>query len=333
MAYRKSNGKLSRRSKKRQPAVLQMNFILPAGESYIDLALAASIVNRRGYKQQDMTWGVAQFELFAGANSSGVVEVQKLPETWVYENAYKKTKALWTKMNDQVLDQEEGIQGTYSDFKIAMDADQVSATIQDNGNPTGTILTPVQVVAGANQWTLANFQGAGPAPLADWNYSQVTIPNDPAGGTTTSYYLHAVGPDTVGSKGLIAGYAQSRARPTSPDPNVPTVGGWMTELFDDGEQLDDLRDIIQDDNDRVPYANGGLASSLNWYPGGTQEQPELQTHSFCNFTTTTVSKKNVIMGGLFQNGLMKFNNFSGDVVSLVLHLMPGSHRGYFCEEM
>jgi hypothetical protein len=106
----------------------------------------------------------------------------------------------------------------------------------------------------------------------------------------------------------------------------------MTDLFDVGEQLDELRDVIEDDNDRPPYANPSSGSTA-YYPGGAQEQPVLQTHSFCNFSATTVSQKNTIMGGLFQNGLMKFNNFSGDVVSLLLHIMPGDHRGYYCEEM
>ena len=62
MAYRRSNGKGRR---KLQPAVMQMEFTIPQDESYIDLALAASILNRRGYKQQMTTWAVAQFELFA----------------------------------------------------------------------------------------------------------------------------------------------------------------------------------------------------------------------------------------------------------------------------
>lgn len=327
MAYRKSNGKL-RRNRKPQPAVLQMSFAVPSGESYVDLALAASIANRRGYKQQDLTWCVQNFELFG--SGTGSVVIQKLPETWVYQNAYRKAKALWEKMNDQVLDNEPSIQGAYADFKINMDYDMSQSLIQCNAQPAGTILTPVQVVSGANQWTLADFTGG--APPADWNYSEITVPNDPTTGVTTNYSLHAVGPNQPGSKGLIAGYELSRARVQNPDPNVPTSQGWMTDLFDVGEQLDELRDIIEDDNDRPPYANPSSGSTA-YYPGGSQEQPELQVHSFCNFTTTTVSGKNSIMGGLFQNGLMKINNQTGGLISLIIHLVPGNHRGYLCEEM
>ncbi len=327
MAYRKSNGKLSRKNRKRQPATLQMNFVVPTGTSYVDLSLCASILNRRGYKQQDMTWGVSEFELLGGG--TGIVQIKKLPETWVFANAYTKGKALWHKMNEQVLEEEESIRGKYADFKIYMDEEMAGHTIQDNGNTGGRILTPVQSVGGSNQWTLASFSGG--SPPADWNYSQYTIPNDGGGGVTQSYYIHAVGPNGA-TKGLIAGYELSRARVQNPDPNVPTSQGWMTDLFDVGEQLDELRDVIEDDNDRPPYANPSSGSTA-FYPGGSQEQPGLQVHSFCQFTGTTVSAKNRIQGGLFQNGLIKIENGSDTTLSLIIHMLPGSHRGYYCEEM
>lgn len=329
MAYRRSRGKT--RGRKPQPAVMQMTFELPASSAaYIDLALAASIANRRGYKQQDCNWVVGSFELFNPIETSnGTVTIQKLPETWVLDNAYAKSKAIWDRMNDQVLDQEPSIQGAYHDFKIAMDADQLVQTIQCDANPTGKILTPQDAFAG---FTKADFTG-GVAPLADWNYSQITIPNDGGvGGATTSYYLHAVGDDGATSKSMIKGYARSRSRPLDPDPNVPTIEGWMTELFNDGEQLDELRDIIADDNDLVPYALAGAATSLEYYPGGSLEQPTLQMHSLCNFTATTVSQKNSIMGGMFRNGLMKITNQVDNAVVLICHMVPGDHRGYMVEE-
>lgn len=328
MAYRKSKGKLAKRAKI-QPAVMQLQFQVPPEDSYIDLALAASIVNRRGYKQENHSWFVQQFELFG--SGTGTVVVEKLPETWVFDNAYKKARLLWDEMNDQVLDTEPGIQGKWHDFKIAMDSAQHSQTIQDTLNPAGRILTP-SVGAGAINFTTADFSGAV-SPRADWEYSQLTIPNDGGPGVSVDYLLHAVGPDTVSSKGIITGYAKSRARPQAQDPNVPTSEGWMTDLFDVGDQLEELRDIIVEDNDRPPYALSPEQTGGERYPGGSVEFGSLQTHSFCNFTTTTVSGKNSIMGGRFQNGLMKFQNNTGENVSIIVHLVPGMHRGYMCEVM
>ncbi len=145
--------------------------------------------------------------------------------------------------------------------------------------------------------------------------------------------MHAIGADTLASKGLIAGYELSRARPNQIDPNVPTAEGWMNELFDDGEQLEEIRDNLNADNDRAPYPVGAETGAAAYYPGGANELAELQTHSFCNFTITTVSSKNTIMGGMFQNGLIAINNSTDQQLSLIIHLMPGSHRGYLCEVM
>lgn len=327
MAYRRSKGKARRKT---QPAVMQMTFELPAGDTcYIDLALAASIANRRGYKQQNTNWFVGQFELFnPNPGSTGTVTVQKLPETWVLDNAYTKSKALWDRMNDQVLSTEPDIKGAYYDFKIGMDSQHVGETIQDSSNPTGRILTP-QDATGA--FTVADFSG-GVAPVADWDFSVLEIPNDPVSGTTTGYTMHAVGGDVPGSKGLIAGYELSRARPNQIDPNVPRNEGWMNELFDDGEQLDDIRDNLVDQNDRAPYPVGAETGTVAYYPGGANEQSALQIHSLCNFTATTVSQKNSIMGGSFRNGLMKITNLVDNPLVLILHMLPGNHRGYMVEE-
>ena len=328
MAYRRSKGKARR---KLQPAALQMGILVPTGESYVDLALCASILNRRGYKQECTSWAVAQFELFnAGENNTGLVRIDKAPETWVAENAYTKSKALFERMNEQVLETEPDIAGAYADFKIGLDSNHVTQTIQDSNNPTGKILTPLVVVGGVSTFTAADFNGAI-APIADWDFSKLEIPNDPTTGTTTGYTMHLVGANTAGSKGLIAGYELSRARPNQIDPNVPVAGGWMNELFDDGQQLDDIRDNLHADNDRAPYPVGSETGSAGFYPGGANELSGLQTHSFCNFTNTTVGGKSTIVGGVFNYGLMKLTNDTGAPVSMIIHMVPGSHRGYMVE--
>ncbi len=323
-----------------QPAVMQLSYIVPSGVSYVDLALGASIVNRRGYKQQGSCWAVSRFEVFnASVSDTGVFSVEKLPETWVMSNAYTKSKALWHKMNDQVLDSEPDISGAYSDFKIGMESNHVTESIQDSNNLTGRILTPIiaDALTGVITYTDADFNG-GIAPVADWDFSILEIPNDPASGVTTGYTMHAVGPDIsvaggdpADSKGLIAGYELSRARPNQIDPNVPRNEGWMNELFDDGEQLDDIRDNLVDHNDRAPYPVGAETGTSAFYPGGANELAGLQQHSFCNFSATTVSQKNTVMGGLFSCGLMKLNNSTGADLTVIIHMVPGNHRGYMVE--
>lgn len=325
MARGRNNNKMTRR-KKTQPAVLTLSFVCPQGNSYVDLALAMSIANRRFYSQQFKP-AVAGITLYT--NNQGVFSTFVLPDTWVMDNSYTKGRALWKKMNDQVLEVEPGIEGKYHDFKIAMDVDMTIATIQDTANPTGTILTPVDELGNL---TSADFNGAV-APVGDWDYSQLTIPNDPASGTTSEYYIHAVGANAATSKGLIAGYQLSRARPASIDPNVPVAQGWMNDLFDDGEQLDELRDNLDTQNDRAPYPVGPETGGQAFYPGGPNEFPGLQVHDSAIVSATTVGGKTHIPGVMPQCGLLKFDNQTGSTATIQIHLMPGSHRGYLCEEM
>lgn len=323
MARKKSS---YRTMKKLEPAVSTLSFLVPNGVSYVDLNLAMSIANRRFYSQQ-YSPAVAGMTLYT--NNPGIFSTFVLPETWVMANAYSKGKAMWDKMNDQVLDNEGDIKGRYSDFKILMDSAQLGLSIQDTGNPTGQILTPVDE---NGNFTAADFSGAV-SPRADWEYSQLTVPNDPSSGAVTDYYIHAVGPTTTASKGLIEGYARSRSRPQSQDPNVPTTSGWMTALFDVGEQLEELRNVIENDNDRPPYAISPEQTSNEFYPGGAQEFTGLQVHDSAIVSTTTIGGKTSIRGGLFQCGLLKFNNATGANASLQIHMVPGTHRGYLCEKM
>ena len=98
MAYRKSKGKLARRSKKIEPAVQTLLFSTPstaAGTTSnftLDLSQIASIVNRRFYRQ-GISWAVANIRcsylLASGAVSAGSVTINKLPETWVMGNAWE----------------------------------------------------------------------------------------------------------------------------------------------------------------------------------------------------------------------------------------------------
>ncbi len=339
MAYRKSKGKLAR-SRKIEPSVQRLTFSVPtdftgaATTQYLDLSLAASLANRRFYRQ-GLNWCVASIKLTA--IGTGNIITSKVPETWSVSNGWHKSFAMWQKMNDQVLDNEPGISGRYSDFKVYADPTMVGAEIQQDGF-TGVgpfVLTPID---SQGNLTKGDFTGAV-SPRADWEYSQLTIPNDAGPGVPGDYYLHLCGPTGV-SKGIVEGYARSRARPQSQDPNVPVNSGWMTELFDVGDQLEELRDIIENDNDRPPYPVSPEQTSNEFYPGGAQEFPGLQVVDFTEFTSTTVSGKNLVQGGMYPCGLIRFDidndpTAEGGFSSLLIQvdLVPGTHRGYMCEPM
>jgi len=336
MAYRRSNGKSRGKRSKLQPAVKTLSFTVPNGTSYVDLSLAASIANRRFYRQ-GLEWAVAGFTIFSQPTVLGGIDVTKVPETWMASNAWHKSFAMWRKMNDQVLDDDPSIAGKYADFKVFADQNMVGQDVQCQAQPGGIILTP-QDYSGA--FTNGDYLGVA-SPRADWEYSQITVPNDPAAiapATSVDYSLHMVGINTAGSKAVIQGYARSRSRPQSQDPNVPTNEDWMTEMFDVGDQLEEIRDIIVNDNDRPPYAVSPEQTANDFYPGAGQEFPSLQIHDNAKVTTTTVGGKTGIRGGTFQCGLIRFDSslVSGETPStctVLIHLVAGPHRGYMCRPM
>jgi len=336
MAYKRSNGKLQRR--KPTPAQMTLSFISQPGASWLDLNLAASIANRRGYKQQGSDWVVAGFTLYTG--TTGAMSIWKAPDTWVVDNAYTKAMALHKEMQEQVLADEPDIQGKWHDFKVYLDSNMTAETIQCAADPTGRILTPVTeqfgtgliqvpAVGQTDSLTTADFTGAA-APKADWSWSKLQIPNDPASGTTAEYVMHLIGPDTPTSKGLVAGYALSRSRPNDNEPNVPRVEGWMNELFDVGENNEEIRDDIVADNDQPPYALFPGSSTSEAYPGGSTEQTGLHLHSASSVTGTTVGGITNIRGGNFKCGLMKLFNVGLTDCIVQVHLVPGNNRGYLC---
>ena len=327
----------TRKRKKVEPAVMNLSFTAAAsGTNYIDLSRAASVVNRRFYRQ-GINWSVAGFTITTAGNTApGTVTVCKVPTTWVSYNAWVKSKAMWDQMNDLVLDQEPDIQGRYADFKVFMNADMRSSVIQTSitGPNDQEILVPTDCM-----YSLPSTDGS------EWNYSTIQIPEDGGSLPPTENALHFLGDDVVTpgseSRGLIHGYALSRARPVNTgDPNVPAGGGgWMRALFDEGDNLDEIRLDISADNDQPPYAVGDSASGAEYYPGGKTNLPSGEVVGYASFGATpvtgSITSQRSIKGGMFPCGLIEIkSDLTGpSFYDVIVHLVPGNHRGYLCEPM
>jgi len=321
---------------KLQPAVMKMTFELAdSGVSFIDLSWAASVLNRRAYKQ-GLRWYVNSMTIYAnGANRS--VRVATLQNNWVTFQAWKKGKAMWDRMNDQVLDVEYGIQGRYHDYKIFMDRthllNYVEKGVQDDPGSLGKTLLPVVYNGntGAPIWPKSDNR--------EWNYSEYIIPQDGGalppieasitmnGGTNLA--------TTYDSVGLISGYALARARPNVVDPNVPTSSGdsWMNSLFDLGGNDLEIRDNLVDENDQAPYPIIGDTSGQERYPGGESNLPglELVTPPITSAAGTDYSGRTVIPGFAALCGLIALK--VDGAVTIQVELVPGFHRGYMVDEM
>ena len=170
-----------------------------------------------------------------------------------------------------------------------------------------------------------------------WLSSEIVIPNDGAPGVTNQYTMHMVGPDVNGvggSKGVINGYATSRAYPQSPDPVSPTVSNsWLLEMRDVGDDSTEVMDNAEFRNNELPY-------DQDEYPGGATNFVQLETQGYnWNQSTTGINTFNtgpftapcglIRIDFLFQTPVPGSN---GDNIIEVC-LVPGNHRGYLAETM
>lgn len=222
----------------------------------IDIAQVYSLVNRVSMRQ-GYEYVVQSLEI--GVQAGGAFEacIMRLPEHWSCINAWEKTMRLWMEQQDETADQAglESTRARYRDFKVHFDAAHSAAGFSSNLIPSG----------------FATTDAAGTNESYEWFPSEVVIPNDGAVGNTTERLLHMVGPD-VGSTsaGMIHAYADSRARPQQTDPNIVDVptGGLFGEMFDVGDDDNDIITNYQDANEQPPYLLG-MDGTEEYYPGGS----------------------------------------------------------------
>lgn len=319
---------MARKNKaKMQPAVMRLWFHIDPNNSrnYVDLSLACSAANRRFYRQ-GLTWAVAGMSLHTGSATTGNFDVSKVPDTWVAQNAYTKSKELWLKSQNQVLDDQPSIPARYRDFKVFLDQEMTVATKQ-------AVSTAPAV---DNDIMLPVDRNNQIAKYGEWIYSSIQFPVDGGSAAPEARNLHFVGGDySTVSKGMIHGYGLSRTRPQDIDPNTPGEGGWMNDVFDVADNLDEIREDVEEENNVPPYRVGVAGETEEYYPGGENNQTDSALHAVCFVSGTTVGGKTHVDGGMFNAGLIRFDwdLTPNDDTSmyLAIDLVPGDHRGYLAE--
>jgi len=306
-----------------EPVMHKFAIEIPAapGTHFLDIGQIASLCNRKFYRQ-GMNWAVGNIEFWTNGDAS--LHITKLPNTWTMANAWTKSFALWKESQNQVLDVDgRDILGKYADFKIFYDTDHQVNTVGGNLLPFG-------------------FATTGASAEYDWDPTTYQVPNDPVSGTTTEYEIHAIGPSTGVSLGAIAGYAASRARPQQNDPNVVDSASpedWMTALFDTGENLEEIRQDIEDDNDSPPYLLGAPGSQLEYYPGGGSQATTMSSYIQDILVTRSGTSLTSDNSGPFLApcGLLRLDvQHQLDAPSesiLFLELVPGPVKGLMAQPM
>lgn len=319
-----------------QPAPMTLTFqwqVNPSSVStnYIDLSQVASLVNRRFYRQ-GLNWAVSGFKVFSG--NLGTHQIQKLPNTWVFSNAWEKGFRTWQDMNDSALEDSESVKGRFLDFKIY--ADRAHHTSGFGGN-----LLPRD--GDGNEYDTGS-----------WIPSEARVPGA-AAGTTNAREFIGVGANYPGPGGsgldavsLVQGYANSRALPSRADPNTPaqiesasgnTPENWMTAVSNEGLSQDGevLADITGYDLAPYPFEGDGTYN-VTKYPGSGAQAPTLEFHDLVAVTGTTIGNISYLKGGNFPCGLIKVISGNNDetaidFITMQIDMVPGNHRGYLCEPM
>jgi len=336
MAKRKYSGKRN----KIQPAVQTLTFTVPASAagvtSYIDLSQVASLVNRRFYRQ-GINWAVGGFKFIGG--STGVLQISKLPNTWIMSNSWEKSMRAWTKMNREALAETESVRPKFLDFKIYADSTHHAAGYAANRLPQNG---PLNAPAGTDVYT-----------PGEWESAKIVVPTSTTGSGSSEFEAIAVGASFPGAGAsglnavsLIEGYAASRGLPNIADPNTPddaadvgptaTPENWLAAMFNEGTDQDSdvIENMITENNVApYPFENDGLHTDT-MYPGGANNVPYLQVHDFAFETGTTIGGMTRLKGGNFPCGLIKIEAVNeSEVLFLQIDLVPGTHRGYLCEPM
>jgi len=347
MARKKSN--TYKKPSKIEPAVQTLTFSVPGvapsvnQSFFIDLSQCASLVNRRFYRQ-GINWAVAGFKFGTAGPSKASIIISKLPNTWILSNSWEKSMRTWNRMNTEALAETESIRPRFLDFKIYADADHHAQGFGANLLPVNLLTAP----ATAGEWAPSSIH----VPQTDDVVADTRIVNE--------YELIAVGPSYpgLGASGnnavsMIEGYASSRGLPNIADPNTPDDArnttaefpqNWMSAIFNDGlvQDSDVLRDMQLDNNIApYPFENDGVNLDT-MYPGGANQLPGVQVHSWDLVTPTTIGSTTYSKGGNFPCGLIRIDITNQDpalpesqdlTAVFQIDLVPGNHRGYLCEPM
>lgn len=256
------------------------------GVQYCDLNQCMSLMSRK-LERQGQQVVVQNIEFIS--TEPVELNIYRLPVAWYAVNAWVKAYSVWQRQQHEALDEQESTKAKWRDFKVHVDQNHLEITklYDDNG-----VVVPVGGTSRTGfacnllpTWGQKEIQGVTGAITVDlaqyeWEASQVIRPSNELVDEEI-YDLKLLGDDDHGGPnycyGIIHGYATSRARPNSPDPNVVNTTGtdrWMTEIFDVGGTLGEAADAAAEYNDEPPYIMGahdsGLSGGKEYYPGGAE---------------------------------------------------------------
>ncbi len=293
-----------------QPAQRVLNYVLPDGENFIDIAADLSRINRRAYRQ-GMQYAIGKIEFaFLGQPADAVLvqlTAKTAGNTWVVHNAWKKAQAHWLQQQSRARKLiGQSAKPAYEDFKVYL----------DDAHRTGNIVTAIASDGVA--------VGSG-----EWDYSRLVYEADD--NAIQEWYMHIIGGDvSTTDKGLILGYQDSRATVQAEDPDLPaeySSNMYAAMAADLDLVADEVAQNMEDENDEPPYDQDD-------YPGNdtNADAPWIQSSKIAN-----ASIPNGVLGGFIAEcGLINLKldgytaagaNTAAPGAFVWVTLVPGKYKG------
>ncbi len=252
---------------------------------------------------------------------AGDMDVTCVAPNWITFNAWDKARKLWNKMNRRAMSETNIDPGTWSDFKVFMNAAHYVSTA--GGTTYNTNLQP-------EDGNGVDYSVVG----AEWDYSLFVSPTAAAGVSTTNA-CHMLGADSAvnnaaincdGSHAIIQGYADTRTTVFPQEPEVPgdAAGSWVSQLFDMGDTQTAIINDLEVDNDQPPYGHAldAPAGDNPIYPGGSESAVNgMQLAVIAPVATETVYAP----GGDVPCGLLFVSPSTAG--ELTVTVAPGRYKG------
>tara|TARA_B110000444_G_C18836620_1_gene596381 strand:- start:2001 stop:2969 length:969 start_codon:yes stop_codon:yes gene_type:complete len=235
----------AKKYKHSQPTQIRMSFECQGNATrFIDIAKSLSAINRRGGYRQGVYYYVNSVEVYN--NSTGVLDLHTLPDTWVTKMAHQRGRKLWSKMNRMVSPPlMNGVAPAYHDYKVYMSEEHVN---RGSLSPSLHGINATAVTITSDDWVYSDFVSADDDGDNTQNADQFT---------THMLGNHIGTTDNWNSIGLIKSYAESRATVSVETPNDDNiqVTDPLVNIFDfsSEEQINEIALNLLTDNDNPPY--------------------------------------------------------------------------------
>ena len=296
-----------------------LDFTVDHGPGIISIPRALSLLNRKSYRA-GYVYSVDYIEYIGHAGDS--IRTGCLPCSYPLFAAFNMGFETWKQQRANAIEDTGLEPGKWSDFKPWYSLGHLL------GPPVGGFseYLPHGIIDyGLN---LSDLDGTG----SEWNMAELVF-HDSGVATTTQYFVGMLGDDDPASfyGSLMDAYGDTRPATLSPDPLTPNVAqsSWITKTGEESAEMsEDVIQLIEDENDRPPYANQNDITLPPTYVGNGQSAKGglLLDMSVTGTTGRSVS----LSGGLLPLGYLIFNAVMANtenVATMRIHCTRGTYKG------